>query len=238
MVGNLVLLEAYCAAGYNAASDMLTRTGLREDFAPDGSIYPIARDPTTGGRMLEELAFEVVVTESLAHAGRKAASLIRRGVRRVFAIDVERGRGLAWSSELDGWEILAADAMIEDRVLVTALAIRDLVSAGSADDAVARALVAKRNAVVRTAVEEGRAQGRTEGRAQGRAEGRTEGRTEGRAQGRAEAIVAILVARGLSPRPDERDLILATDDEDVLARWLAAVATCTSVAALIATSRG
>ena len=230
MVGNLVLLEAYCAAGYNAASDMLTRTGLREDFAPDGSIYPIARDPTTGGRMLEELAFEVVVTESLAHAGRKAASLIRRGVRRVFAIDVERGRGLAWSSELDGWEILAADAMIEDRVLVTALAIRDLVSAGSADDAVARALLAKRNAVVRTAVEEGR----TEGRAQGRAEGRT----EGRAQGRAEAIVAILVARGLSPRPDERDLILATDDEDVLARWLAAVATCTSVAALIATSRG
>jgi len=228
------LLEAYCAAGYNAASDMLTRTGLREDFAPDGSIYPIARDPTTGGRMLEELAFEVVVTESLAHAGRKAASLIRRGVRRVFAIDVERGRGLAWSSELDGWEILAADAMIEDRVLVTALAIRDLVSAGSADDAVARALVAKRNAVVRTAVEEGRAQGRTEGRAQGRAEGRT----EGRAQGRAEAIVAILVARGLSPRPDERDLILATDDDDVLTRWLAAVANCTSVAALIATSRG
>ena len=230
MVGNLVLLEAYCAAGYNAASDMLTRTGLREDFAPDGSIYPIARDPTTGGRMLEELAFEVVVTESLAHAGRKAASLIRRGVRRVFAIDVERGRGLAWSSELDGWEILAADATIQDRVLVTPLAIRDLVSAGSADDAVARALLAKRNAVVRTAVEEGR----TEGRAQGRAEGRT----EGRAQGRAEAIVAILVARGLSPRPDERDLILATDDDDVLTRWLAAVANCTSVAALIATSRG
>lgn len=132
-------------------------------------------------------------------------------------IDVERGRAFEWSTELDGWEILAPDATIEDRVLVAALVIRDLVSAGSADDAVARALLATGNAVVRTAVDEGRARGRAEGRAQ--------------------AIVAILVARGLTPQEHERDLILATDDDDVLSRWLATVATCTSVAELVATSR-
>lgn len=220
------LLEAYCVAGYVAASDMLTRTAPREDFAPDGSIYPLARDPKTGGRQLEELAFEVVVTETLAHAGRKAAGLIERGVRRVFAIDVERGRGLEWSTELDGWEILAADATIEDRVLVAALAIADLVSAGSADDAVARALLAKRNEVVQTAVEVGRE------------EGRAEGRRKGRAEGRAESIVEVLVSRGLMLRVDERELILATDDEDVLRRWLAGAATCTSVGALIGTAPG
>jgi hypothetical protein len=207
------LLEAYTAAGYNAASDMLTRTGLREDFAPNGSIYPLARDPMTGGRQLEELAFEVVVTETLAHAGHKAASLIERGVRRVFAIDVERARGLEWSSAVNGWEILGADATIEDRVLVAPLALRDLVSAGSADEAVARALFAKRTPFVARALE------------------------ASFAEGQANAIVAVLVARGLAPEPDDRDHILAMRDEAVLADWLAEVATCTSVAELIATSR-
>lgn len=223
------LLEAYCAAGYNAASDMLTRAGQKEDFAPDGCIYPIARDEQTGGRRLEELAFEVVVTESVAHAGRKAASLVARGVRRVFAIDVDRGRALEWSRALASWEILGADAVIEDRALVHGLAVRDLVSAGSADDAVARALLAKRNPVLETAVEAGRAEGREAGR--------EEGREAGHAEGRASAVVAVLVARGLPPSPDERALILATADDDVLARWLADVATCTSVAALLDAAR-
>lgn len=214
------LLEAYCATGYNAASDMLTRTGLREDFAPDGSIYPIARDPITGGRQLEELAFEVVVTESLGNAGRKAASLIARGVRRVFAIDVEHGRGLEWSSAVDGWEILGADATIDDHVLATPLAIRDLVSAGSADEAVARALFAKRTPFVERALEVRFA----------------EGEAKGHALGRAQSIVEVLAARGLAPTPHERERILATVDEPLLTRWLAAALTCTSVAELIATT--
>lgn len=41
------LLEAYAAEGFNAASDMLTRASTKEDFAPDGSIYPAARDART-----------------------------------------------------------------------------------------------------------------------------------------------------------------------------------------------
>ena len=230
------LLEAYAGPDFNAASDMLTRAGPREDFAPDGSIYPIARDLATGGRQLEVLAFEVVVTESLAHAGRKAASLIRRGVRRVLAIDVERGRGLEWSTATDGWEILGADAVIDDPALVAPLAVRDLVSAGRADDAVARALIAKGNLVLADAIEagraagrsqgqaEGRSQGHAEGRSQGHAEGRSQGLAEGRAKAMAEMIVAILSARGVPPSPSERAQILATTDEATLARWIVAVA--------------
>lgn len=42
------ILEAHGAPGYNAASDILTRTGWRDDFALGGSIYPFARDPVTG----------------------------------------------------------------------------------------------------------------------------------------------------------------------------------------------
>jgi Uma2 family endonuclease len=236
------ILEAHCAPGYNAASDMLTRTGWRDDFAPDGSIYPLARDPVTGGRQLEELAFEVVVTESLSHAGKKAAKLCGRGVRRVFAIDVERGRCLEWSVAVDGWEILGADAAIEDPALVPALPVRDLVSAGTADDAVARALLAKRNAVLeaRHAVirEEGRKEGREEGRKEGREAGREEGREEGRREGGTKAlqhaIVSVLSARGLAPSEQEQADILAMTDAGVLNRWVAAAASCTSVAELLA----
>lgn len=198
------LLEAYAQDGYNAACDMLTRTAEREDFAPDGSIYPLARDPSTGGRQLEELAFEVVSTESLAHAGRKATSLIRRGVRRVFAIDVERERGLEWSTATDGWEILGADAAIDDAVLVAPLSVRDLVSASRSDDAVARALLARGNPVMTEALAVRHA--------------------EGKAEGKAEALVVLLSARAV-PLPEvHRARILATHDDATLVRWLEAVA--------------
>jgi len=42
----------------------------------------------------------------------EAASSIRRGVRRVSAIDVEHRRALEWSVATGGWELLGADAAI------------------------------------------------------------------------------------------------------------------------------
>src|SRR5580700_7264431 len=78
------LLEIYAAKGYDVASDMLTRTSEKGDLAPDASVFPEARDPVTGGRRLEELAFEVLSTEELSHAAKKARALCGRGVRRVF----------------------------------------------------------------------------------------------------------------------------------------------------------
>jgi Uma2 family endonuclease len=196
------LLEAYAAPGFNAASDMLTRTSKIDDFAPDGSIYPEARDPETGGRQLEQLAFEVVVSESLAHAGRKAAALMRRGVRRVFAIDVDRERGLEWSCETDTWTILGGDAVIDDPALVLPLPIHDLVAAAHADDAVARALLAKRNPVIVAALQ------------------------SERVEAMAHAILEVLQARGLAPSDATRLAILRLRAPEQLAHALARAAIC------------
>jgi Uma2 family endonuclease len=75
------LIEAHTGPAFEAACDLLTRTSRTDDVAPDISIYADAPDPVTGGRQLEQLAFEVVSTQSLADAGRKAAKLAARGVR-------------------------------------------------------------------------------------------------------------------------------------------------------------
>lgn len=71
---------------------MLTRTSRQSDFAPDASVFPEERDPVTGGRKLEELAFEVASTQRLANATRKARGLAARGVRRVFCLHLPGGR--------------------------------------------------------------------------------------------------------------------------------------------------
>ncbi len=212
------LLEVYAADGYNAASDMLTRTSEMADMAPDGSIYPEARDPETGGRQLEELAFEVVSTETLGHAGTKAAALVARGVRRVFALDVERGRALEWSVRTRSWEILAASAVIEDAALALPLPLRDLVGATKTNDAVARALLAKNNPLITAAIQEGKA----------------EGRAEGRAEGKAEAVLMVLRARGLQIAAEEETRILACRDGEQLDRWLGRAARVAEVDALFA----
>ena len=50
------VLEAYVADDFDVACDMLTRTSVLDDMAPDASVYPSAPDPVTGGRQLEQLA--------------------------------------------------------------------------------------------------------------------------------------------------------------------------------------
>ncbi|MBI2892069.1 MAG: Uma2 family endonuclease [Deltaproteobacteria bacterium] len=207
------LLEAHVAADYDVARDMLTRTSEIADIAPDASVFPAARDPVTGGRRIEELAFQVVSTEKLTDAGRKAQKLIGRGVRRVFAVDVARTRVFEWSAELGTWQILSNQAAIEDRCLAAPLPIEALVLAAKADDAMARALLAKQNSVLMAALDEGR--------------------NEGKAEGKAEAVISILNARGLPLPPDVRQRILSTRDPARLERLLALAATCTDTGVLV-----
>lgn len=223
------LLEAYVAPGFEAASDMLTRTSDKGDMAPDGSVYPSAPDPRTGGRQIEQLAFEVVSTESLAAAARKASALAARGVRRVFAIDVERQRGLEWSRETETWEILRPDATISDPAFALALPVHDLVAAVKADDAVARALLAKRNPVLVEAL----AAARVEGRAEGEAEGEAKGVAKGEAKGKAEAVLAVLASRGLRVDRATEAAIRTTRDVAILDRWLGRAAICRTVQELV-----
>jgi Uma2 family endonuclease len=242
------LLEAHVAEAFDVAIDMLTRTSETTNLAPDASVYPRERDPRTGGRQLEHLAFEVVSTETLGHAADKAAKLAARGVRRLFAIDVERARAFEWSHELGTWSVLDRRDSIDDPALAVALPVDALVHAAKADDAMARALLAKRNPVLIAALEsthaDGRARGEAEGRARGEADGRARGEADGRARGEADgrsrgeveamgrAIVVVLDRRGLALGPEQRSRIVGERDVACLERWLALAVTCKAVGEL------
>jgi Uma2 family endonuclease len=228
------LVEAHVASDFDVASDMLTRTSRTSDVAPDVSVFPRARDPETGGRQLEQLAFEVVSTESLGHAGRKAAKLADRGVRRVFAIDVERARALEWSRSLATWSVLDMSAHIADPALAAPLPIEALVVAARADDAMARAFVVKRNPVIEAVKAEAKREGRDEGTRDGFAAGMARGSAEGKLAGRAEALVDILDMRGISLEASDRARILSERYPAQLRRWFARAATCVDTTELFA----
>src|SRR5207248_1190753 len=72
-------------------------------------------------RQFERLAFEIVSTESLPHADRKAAALTERGVVRVFAVDVRRRRALEWARRTGTWEIPSDGGAIAERGLALPL---------------------------------------------------------------------------------------------------------------------
>jgi len=200
------LLAAHVAPRFLVAVDLLTRTSRTSDFAPDVSVFPRARDPQTGGRQLEQLAFEVVSTESLNHARRKAAKLVARGVRRVLAIDVKRARVLEWSRARTRWQVLEVKAHLEDPTLAVPLPIKELVTAAAADDAMARALAAKKNPVIEAI------------------------RSEGERKVLAEALLGILTARVVTLKRADRARILGERNLERLHRWIIRAAICTDIA--------
>ncbi len=227
------LLEAHVTADFNAAVDMLTRTAPLTNFAPDASVYPAARDPETGGRQLEHLAFEVVNTETLGHAATKATLLVERGVRRVFALDVEGQRVLEWSSKKGAWRNLKAGSAIADPCFVVPLPVDALCLAAKADDAVAAALLAKKNPVLVSALQ----QAETHGLAKGKAEGLREGEARGMRSGKIEALLLLLGSRGLQISKAQAEQIRACTDLAQLDGWLQAALTAESVAALLGSPR-
>jgi Uma2 family endonuclease len=188
------LLAAHVGEGFVAAVDMLTRTSDDSDFAPDASVYPEARDPRTGGRQLEELAFEIASTQPLDSAGEKARELVRRGVRRVFCIGVKHRRVLEWSRDTDGWSPLLGSTAIDDPCFVRPLPVRALLDAAAADEAVIAALDAREHPAIR-AIE-----------------------ARGEARGEARAFLKLLAARGLVPNPAEAERIRGADVA-TLDRW-------------------
>lgn len=198
------VLRGKVAPGYRVASDLKTRFEKESDFASDSAIVKEGIDPETQRRHLEEIAFEVVSTQSRADATVKAPKMVRRGVRRVFAIFLKTGTVGEWSSKEKDWIELDRSSAIEDRCLIEPLEVEALFDAAAADDAVARGLLARGNPVIEEA----------------RRKDKAEGRAEGKAEGRAEAILAVLEARGLSPSETLRQRILGTKDLDQLGRWL------------------
>ena len=208
------LLKIHVRSGFTVACEKLIRTDETSDIAPDVTVYPRDPDPQTGGRQIEQLAFEVCVSETLGHAARKAAKLIRRGVRRVFAIDVKRERVFEWSRELGAWQLLERDSLLEDQVLATPLPVRTLLEGAKIDDAVQQALILKGNRVFRAAMEECQAAGRLEGQAK--------------------MLITILTQRGLSLDDDARARILGERDLEQLGRWAMRALSCNTVNELLA----
>jgi hypothetical protein len=212
----LALLEAHVRAEFDVACDMLTRTSQDSDIAPDVSVFPAGADPETGGRQLEELVFEIVGSSTLTRTGKHAAELMRRGVRRVFAIEIKRARLLEWSKRSRRWIELDSRGRIHDPALEKSPPIAKLIRAGKVDDTVARALIAKGNPVIERV----------------RARDRAKGEQQGFARGLRELILDVLQARGVRLRPAERKRILGEQDLEQLQRWRRRVATCKTGRAL------
>jgi hypothetical protein len=164
------IIGAHVKEGYVGSTDLLTRCSESSDFATDTCVRRAGIDPRTDTRYLEELAFEVVNEQSLRDITEQAEDLIARGVRRVVAIFVKKGEVCEWSAKKGGWSKLDPEGELCDRTLARPLRVKDLLNAAEADNAVARALLAKNNPVLADVTTESRAQGKKEGLAEGKKE--------------------------------------------------------------------
>lgn len=149
--------------GYVASTDMLTRTDGESDFATDTSIRKEGNDPATGARYLEEVVFEVVHTQPLRDLIDRAERLTARGIRRMFAIFVNRRVVAEWSPADRAFRPLPVDAAIEDACLIRPLPVRALLDRAEGRNAVARVLLDEKNPVLAEAQQEAFRSGLAEG---------------------------------------------------------------------------
>ncbi len=217
------LLRVHVAPGFVVSADLITRFSEKSDFASDTCVRKEGTDPETGRRYLEEVAFEVVSTQTEQKAAEKAEVMHRRGVRRIFGIWVKgRRRVCEWSAESRSWRLLDEGSQIEDRCLATPLPVRALLDAALVRRAVVQALESQGEPAIQ------------ELKAAAEARGKEEGRAEGRMAGIAESILKILGARGIVVSSVQREEILGCNDLDRLDRWLLRAGVATSAAEVMA----
>jgi hypothetical protein len=195
------LLRFHVAPGYVVSADLITRFAVDSDFASDTCVRREGVDPATGRRYLEEIAFEVVSTQSERNAAEKAQVMHRSGVRRIFGVWVKgRRRVCEWSAESEGWGLLAEGSQIEDRCLGAPLPVKALLDAALVRRAAVQALEIQGDPAVQEMKEAAKA--------------------AGIARGIAESILEVLGARGITVSPEQREEILGCSDVDRLKRWL------------------
>jgi len=213
------LLRFHVAPGYIASADLITRFAVDSDFASDSCVRREGIDPATGRRYLEEIAFEVVSTQTERKVVEKAEVMHRRGVRRIFGIWVKgRRRVCEWSAESRSWRLLDEGSHIEDPCLATPLPVKALLDAALVPRAVVRALEIQGE----PAIQELKAA----------AEARGEARAK--ARGIAGSILDVLEARGVAVSPAQREEILGCADVDRSKRRLRRAAVATSAAEVTA----
>ena len=164
------VLRFHAAPGYGTAVDMLTRYDVESDFASDACLYKSGIDPATGGRHLEEIAFEVVSAQNESVVREKAVRMHRRGVRRIFAVFVKgEPRVCEWEPDSRSWRPLERTAAIADPCLARPLPVVALFDAMEADNAVVEVLRAKNNPALRRVEADSEQKGLQEGRREGEA---------------------------------------------------------------------
>lgn len=199
------LLGPHLGKGYVGSVDLKTRVDVKQELASDTCVRRAGIDPETGTRYLEELVFEVVYKRSLEDTDARAQALAERGVRRQIAIFVKTGEVKEWSAASQGWRPLDLRRSLQDRCLAQPLPLRALFDAARAEVAMARALEAKGNSAI------------------------VEMKAQSKAEGRAESLLTILEARGFVVPKDAREGILATDDQEILERWVRLAVTAPSL---------
>jgi hypothetical protein len=208
------LISAAAASGYVTSSDLLTRAGPGSEFATDTSVRRTGIDPATGTRYLEELAFEVVSTQSMREITERAEDLSNRGVRRLIAVLVKKGEVVEWSAVRKCWVPLSLDSTLADPTLARPVLIRAVFDAGVADNEVIESLAAKGNPRLaqREAAQHqlGLEQGLQQGLQQGFEQGLQQGLQQGVQQAR-RAIETLCRVFEITLGPAERTYLQTLD---------------------------
>jgi hypothetical protein len=207
------VVRAHVRPGYVSSTDLLTRFSAESNFATDTCVRRAGINVETGHRWLEEIAFEIAHTQSKADLIERAEDVTRRGVRRLFAIFVKENAVKEWSADARAFRTLDPDGVIEDPSLARPIPVRALLSAAEADDAVARAILAKGTPAVQEAAAAWKA--------------------KGEAAGKADAVLTVLAARGVRVSDDIRGRILACSDAAELDALLTRAATISSADELL-----
>jgi flagellar biosynthesis/type III secretory pathway protein FliH len=145
-------------------------------------------------------------------------------VRRVVALFVKKGEACEWSAKKGEWKRLDPEETFSDPTLARPLRVRELLDAAEADNAVARALLAKKNPVFAQILAEGEKKGLAEGEKKGLAEGEKKGLAEGEKKGLRHAIEIACERLGLELTAERRARINELDApglEALLAHLLA-----------------
>ena len=229
------VLRAHVAPGYVASTELLTRVSDDSNFSSDACIRREGLD-AEGHRYLEELSFEVQHTQSEASLSERARYLRERGVRRVIAIEVKMagkarlqtgrlasgqltaGPVKEWVQAPEGsqlgtghWRQLAADELFEDRCLYRPVKVAALVNAVEADNAVARALMARKNPALLAM----RQQSFDKGHEQGFDEGIEQGQIRGETAGNRRAVEVACNLLGIVLTPGRRAKLDALDSDEI-----------------------
>jgi hypothetical protein len=160
------VLGSHVAPGYLAAAGLLTRFDWGSDFGSDSCLYKEGVDPETGGRYLEEITFEVVSEQNERDATEKAFWMHRRGVRRIFMVEVEDQQVCEWSADRQSWLSLDPRTQIEDPCLVIPVPVAALFDKTAASIAAMKGMAAQGNPEIQRREAAARAEAKAEGKAE------------------------------------------------------------------------